>query len=70
MLITASWPVDDNLKSEADEEQAAAVADILELVSQMRNARADATSSRPRGWRRSSASNRPIVRRRSKPSLT
>jgi valyl-tRNA synthetase len=42
MLITAFWPVDANLKSEADEEQAAAVADILELVSQMRNARADA----------------------------
>jgi valyl-tRNA synthetase len=42
MLITAAWPVDANLKSEADEAQAAAVADILELVSQMRNARADA----------------------------
>ncbi len=42
MLITAYWPVDANLKSEADEDQAAAVADILELVSQMRNARADA----------------------------
>jgi valyl-tRNA synthetase len=42
MLITAFWPVDANLKSEADEDQAAAVADILELVSQMRNARADA----------------------------
>ena len=42
MLITAAWPVDANFKSEADEEQAAAVADILELVSQMRNARADA----------------------------
>ena len=42
MLITASWPVDANLRSEADEDQAAAVADILELVSQMRNARADA----------------------------
>jgi valyl-tRNA synthetase len=42
MLITAAWPVDANLKSEAEEEQAAAVADILELVSQMRNARADA----------------------------
>jgi valyl-tRNA synthetase len=42
LLITAAWPVDANLKSEADEEQAEAVADILELVSQMRNARADA----------------------------
>ena len=42
LLITAAWPVDANLKSEADEEQATAVADILELVSQMRNARADA----------------------------
>lgn len=42
LLITAAWPVDANLKSEADEEQAAAVGDILELVSQMRNARADA----------------------------
>mgnify|MGYP000671098597 CR=1 FL=1 len=42
MLITAAWPVDKGLRSEADEEQAAAVADILELVSQMRNARADA----------------------------
>jgi valyl-tRNA synthetase len=42
MLITAAWPVDANLASQADEDQAAAVADILELVSQMRNARADA----------------------------
>ena len=42
LLITATWPVDKSLRSEADEEQAAAVADILELVSQMRNARADA----------------------------
>jgi len=42
MLITAAWPVQPNLSSEADEEQAAAVSDILELVSQMRNARADA----------------------------
>ena len=42
LLITAAWPVDANLSSPADEEQAAAVADILELVSQMRNARADA----------------------------
>jgi len=42
MLVTAAWPVDKGLRSEADEEQAAAVAGILELVSQMRNARADA----------------------------
>ncbi len=42
LLITAAWPVGDNLASAADEDQAAAVADILELVSQMRNARADA----------------------------
>jgi len=49
MLITAAWPVDATLKSEADEEQAAAVADILELVSQMRNARADAAIE-PSTW--------------------
>jgi len=42
MLITAAWPVQEGLESSADEDQAAAVADILELVSQMRNARADA----------------------------
>ncbi|MEA2027293.1 MAG: class I tRNA ligase family protein, partial [Chloroflexota bacterium] len=42
MLITAAWPVVAGLESPADEDQAAAVADILELVSQMRNARADA----------------------------
>ncbi|MFO7531360.1 MAG: valine--tRNA ligase [Candidatus Limnocylindrales bacterium] len=42
MLITAAWPVYDGLASAADERQAAAVADIIELVSQMRNARADA----------------------------
>jgi valyl-tRNA synthetase len=42
MLITAAWPVTADLTSEADEDQAIAVADILELVSQMRNARADA----------------------------
>ena len=49
MLITAAWPVDADLKSAADEEQAAAVADILELVSQMRNARADAAIE-PATW--------------------
>jgi len=42
MLITAAWPVTPDMASQADEKQAAAVADILELVSQMRNARADA----------------------------
>ncbi len=42
MLITAGWPVVEGMRSAADEAQAAAVADILELVSQMRNARADA----------------------------
>ncbi len=42
LLITAAWPVNANLRSEAEEEQAAAVADIIDLVSQMRNARADA----------------------------
>jgi valyl-tRNA synthetase len=42
MLITAAWPVSDGLASAADERQAAAAADIIELVSQMRNARADA----------------------------
>ncbi len=42
LLITAAWPVDEGLVSAADEAQAAAVADIIELVSQMRNARADA----------------------------
>jgi valyl-tRNA synthetase len=42
MLITAAWPVAGRLDSPADEDQAGAVADILELVSQIRNARADA----------------------------
>ncbi len=42
LLITAAWPVQEDMRSPADEDQAAAVADILELVSSMRNARADA----------------------------
>jgi valyl-tRNA synthetase len=42
MLITAAWPVSAGMVSAADESKAAAVADIIELVSQMRNARADA----------------------------
>ena len=42
MLITAQWPVEAQQESGADEDQAAAVADIIELVSQIRNARADA----------------------------
>jgi valyl-tRNA synthetase len=42
MLITAAWPVTAGLESAGDEARAAAVADIIELVSQMRNARADA----------------------------
>ncbi len=42
LLITAAWPAGQGLQSAADESQAAAVADIIELVSQMRNARADA----------------------------
>ena len=42
LLITAAWPVNSSLTSPADEAQATAVADIIELVSQMRNARADA----------------------------
>ena len=42
LLITARWPHDANAKSGADEDTAAAVADIMELVSQIRNARADA----------------------------
>jgi valyl-tRNA synthetase len=42
MLITAAWPVAGEQKSPADEDQAAAVGDILELVGQIRNARADA----------------------------
>jgi valyl-tRNA synthetase len=40
-LITARWPVEGGERSIADEDQAAAVADIMELVSQIRNARAD-----------------------------
>jgi valyl-tRNA synthetase len=42
MLITANWPVGPDLESAADEDQAAAVAEVLELVVQIRNARADA----------------------------
>ena len=49
LLITAAWPVKEGLESPADEDQAAAVADILELVSQMRNARADADIA-PATW--------------------
>jgi valyl-tRNA synthetase len=49
MLITAAWPVTPQLRSDADEEQAEAVADILELVSQLRTARADA-GIEPGSW--------------------
>lgn len=42
MLITAKWPVEGRQESGADEDQAMAVSDILELVTQIRNARADA----------------------------
>jgi valyl-tRNA synthetase len=42
LLITAAWPAETQVRSGADEAQAAAVADLLELVTQMRNARADA----------------------------
>jgi valyl-tRNA synthetase len=42
MLITAAWPAPGVELSVGDEAQAAAVADIIELVSQIRNARADA----------------------------
>ncbi len=42
MIITAAWPVVGDEESPADEEQAEAVGDILELVGQIRNARADA----------------------------
>jgi valyl-tRNA synthetase len=42
LLITAAWPAQDQPGPAADEGQAAAVADLLELVTQMRNARADA----------------------------
>ena len=62
LLITAAWPVMPELKSGADEEQAAAVADILELVSQMRNARADAGIEPAIGCRPSCASTRPTAR--------
>ncbi len=49
MLVTAAWPVSEGLTSAADEGQAAAVADIIELVSLMRNARADA-GIEPGAW--------------------
>ena len=42
LLVTAAWPAQDQPGPDADETQAAAVADLLELVTQMRNARADA----------------------------
>jgi valyl-tRNA synthetase len=42
LLITADWPTPGAEAALADERQAAAVADIIELVSQIRNARADA----------------------------
>jgi valyl-tRNA synthetase len=43
LLITADWPVrEGGLDSTADEDQASAVSDIIELVGQIRNARADA----------------------------
>ncbi|MFV2065186.1 MAG: valine--tRNA ligase, partial [Chloroflexota bacterium] len=42
LLITAKWPFEGQEDSGADEDQATAVADIIELVSQIRNARADA----------------------------
>jgi len=49
MLITAAWPAQGQADSGADEEQAAAVGDILELVTQIRNARADAAIE-PASW--------------------
>jgi valyl-tRNA synthetase len=42
LLMTAEWPALGHSASGADEAQAGAVADILELVTQIRNARADA----------------------------
>jgi valyl-tRNA synthetase len=42
LLVTAAWPARDQPGPDADEVQAAAVADLLELVTQIRNARADA----------------------------
>ena len=42
LLITAAWPTQESRGAEADEAQASAVADLLELVTQIRNARADA----------------------------
>jgi valyl-tRNA synthetase len=42
LLITAAWPARGQPASGADEAQAEAVADLLELVTQMRNVRADA----------------------------
>jgi valyl-tRNA synthetase len=42
LLITAAWPTLAAAPAVADIEQATAVADIIELVSQIRNARADA----------------------------
>ncbi|HKZ90527.1 MAG TPA: valine--tRNA ligase [Candidatus Limnocylindrales bacterium] len=49
LLITASWPSLEQGESPADEAQTAAVADIIELVSQIRNARADAAIE-PATW--------------------
>ena len=42
LLITAAWPAQDSWAAETEEAQASAVADLLELVTQIRNARADA----------------------------
>jgi valyl-tRNA synthetase len=51
LLITAEWPAVGDTASGADEAQASAVADILELVTQIRNARADA-GTEPGTWLR------------------
>jgi valyl-tRNA synthetase len=51
LLITAAWPATAQRDSGAHEGQAAAVADLLELISQIRNARADA-GIEPATWLR------------------
>ncbi len=42
LLITAAWPAQDSWAAATEGAQASAVADLLELVTQIRNARADA----------------------------
>jgi valyl-tRNA synthetase len=49
LLVTARWPVEGTVSSGADAAQAEAVADVIDLITQVRNARTDAGID-PAAW--------------------